>query len=216
MQISLSQAFYDCNAFRVLALSFALIAQPLGAFEKEEIAAKGNLVQQNSEIKQEKRVSIKTNLGEIEVCLFEEDAPKTCENFCAHIEQGTYSDASFYRVISGFVIQGGIEPGGVNTKGKNIVPVRNESTPKRKNVRGTIAMARTNNIDSATTEFFINLVDNPHLDATNHENHNGYTVFGDVTKGMHVVDAIAASKTSRSDRPIVAVKIESIELVSST
>lgn len=192
--------------------TFALTAQVLCADEVGVTAATSNAAALPVEKKVDKHVSIRTNVGTIRVSLFEEDAPKTCENFLSHIEKNTYQEASFYRVISGFVIQAGIESGGINALGKTITAVRNESTPKRKNLRGTIAMARTNNIDSATTEFFINLVDNPHLDATNYENHNGYTVFGEVISGMHVVDAIASSKTSRSDRPLVAVVIEQIAL----
>lgn len=222
MQLNLYKNCFELKSLRCVLFSLFLVMQEftiLSALEKSaenrsSIVFKEQENAPNPSQQEAINIMFRTNLGDVVVQLYPEEAPLTCENFLKHLEKNTYNDATFYRVISGFVIQGGIETGGINALGKSITPVRNESSPSLKNVRGSIAMARTQNIDSATTEFFINLADNPHLDATTHENHNGYTVFGKVVSGMQVVDAIAQSKTDRSDRPTVPVKIESIARLS--
>lgn len=150
---------------------------------------------------------METTLGIVEIELYPLEAPLTCANFVHHVEAGTYhQEASFYRVIDQFVIQGGVDGAhpGRSAKHKTVV---NESTPSRRNIRGALAMARCNNVDSATTEFYINHKDNPQLDARTHDLHNGYTVFGRVTKGMEVVDRIAKAPTDLRDCPLEPIQI---------
>ncbi|GAA3585822.1 peptidylprolyl isomerase PpiA [Marinobacter xestospongiae] len=141
-------------------------------------------------------------------------APETVENFLAYVDSGFYEGTIFHRVIPGFMIQGGGFDASMNRK-QTRDPVRNEAVATLKNLRGTIAMARTNDPDSATSQFFINVVDNPFLNAG--VRGAGYTVFGRVTEGMGVVDAIAAKQTGRrngmSDVPMQAVTIERISRV---
>lgn len=141
------------------------------------------------------QVVLETSEGVIVLELDPEKAPKTVENFLKYVDKGHYNDTVFHRVISGFMIQGG----GFDTKleEKNTdAPVVNESKAKNPNAlankRGTIAMARTPDPDSATAQFFINHADNPALDDARS---GGYTVFGTVISGMDVVDKIAATKT---------------------
>lgn len=138
------------------------------------------------------KVVISTGKGDITLQLFAEQAPVTVENFLQYVEQGFFSGTLFHRVISGFMIQGGGFDKDMRQKQTN-PPIRNESTGELKNLRGTIAMARTNNPHSATAQFFINLQDNDFLDIS--PGKPGYAVFGKVVEGMEVVDAIALVET---------------------
>jgi len=136
----------------------------------------------------------KTTAGEFTVELFEKEAPETCANFLRYVDEGHYDGTLFHRVIPGCMIQGGGFASGLEQK-ETHEPIRNEATNGLENLRGTLAMARTNDINSATAQFFINLVDNDFL---NHSPGNyGYAVFGRVTSGMDVVDAIAEVPTTR-------------------
>jgi len=159
-------------------------------------------------------VVIKTNKGEIEAVLFKDKAPVTVDNFLKYVDAGFYSGTIFHRVIHGFMIQGGGFDRYFNQKPTR-PPIKNEATNGMKNERGTLAMARTSVVDSATSQFFINLDDNNDL---NHSARDyGYAVFGKVTKGMDVVDAIASVQTGRqgpfsSDCPLKAVIVESIRV----
>ena len=159
-------------------------------------------------------VVIKTSKGEIEAVLYRDKAPITVDNFLKYVEDGFYSGTIFHRVIAGFMIQGG----GFNryyTQRPTRPPIKNEAANGLKNERGTLAMARTSDVDSATSQFFINVVDNVPL---NHGVRDyGYAVFGRVTKGMDVVDAISNVPTGAqgpfsSDCPRSPVIIESIRL----
>ncbi|WP_404369452.1 peptidylprolyl isomerase [Marinobacter sp.] len=141
------------------------------------------------------RVVIETSEGNIQVQLRPDIAPETVRNFLTYAENDFYQGTVFHRVIPGFMIQGGGYDKDMEKKSTR-PPVKNEARPTVKNLRGTLAMARTSNPDSATSQFFINLVDNDYLNAG--QNGAGYTVFGRVTAGMGVVDAIAATPTSRS------------------
>jgi len=157
------------------------------------------------------KVLVETNMGSFEVTLRPDLAPKAVNNFKQYVADDFYDGTIFHRVIPGFMIQGG----GFNrdlerrpTRG----PVVNEAKSTAKNLRGTVAMARTNDPDSATSQFFINLADNGFLDAG--VRGAGYTVFGKVTDGMGVVDAIASKPTGRQrgmadvpDQPIVITNI---------
>ena len=142
-------------------------------------------------------VSIETSMGTIKVELFEDKAPITVKNFLAYTEDKHYDGLTFHRVIETFMIQGGgMEPGGKQRKTKE--PIKNESNNGLSNLRGTLAMARTNVVDSATSQFFVNVVDNTFLDRANAQDGAGYCVFGRVIEGMDVVDKIKAVKTTQT------------------
>ena len=137
-------------------------------------------------------ITILTNHGNIVVELFEETAPISIENFMQYVTEDFYAGTIFHRVISNFMIQGGGMTADLNQK-ETRAPIKNEAINGTKNLRGTLAMARTGEIDSATCQFFINLNDNAFLN--NNARDFGYAVFGRVTDGMDVVDAIAKVAT---------------------
>lgn len=159
------------------------------------------------------QVIIETSEGVIEVTLRPDIAPETVENFITYAKDGFYEGTLFHRVIPGFMIQGGGFDEELNQKDTRD-PVRNEARETAKNLRGTIAMARTSSPDSATSQFFINLADNGFLDAG--VRGPGYAVFGKVSGGMGVVDAIAGKKTGTSrgmaDVPEEPVVIHSVSV----
>lgn len=159
------------------------------------------------------QAEIRTNHGSIFIELDTEKAPQTVRNFTRYVREGHYSNTIFHRVIAGFMIQGGGFDTRIHRKPTH-APVPNESDNGLSNARGTIAMARTRDPDSATSQFYINLVDNPHLDGQ--PGRPGYTVFGKVTRGMEVVDAIAALPTRAwgqfRNLPVEPVIIESVTL----
>jgi len=143
------------------------------------------------------RVLMKTTKGDIIIELYPDKAPITVKNFLSYVDEKFYDGTIFHRVIKGFMIQGGGLTPDLKTKPEKNPPIKNEATNGLKNLRGTIAMARTPDIDSATCQFFINLVDNPFLDhVPNDPAHFGYAVFGKVVQGMEVVDAIANVPTT--------------------
>lgn len=140
-------------------------------------------------------ITLKTSKGDIKIKLFEEEAPITTKNFLDYIDSGFYKGTIFHRVIPGFMVQGGGFSTDFVQKPTND-PITNEADNQLSNRRGTIAMARTNIVDSATSQFFINLVDNDFLDfKAPTPQHFGYCVFAEVAEGMDVVDAIAAVPT---------------------
>lgn len=138
-------------------------------------------------------VTISTNQGDIQVELFDEQVPATVENFLRYVDEGFYTDTIFHRVMRGFMIQGGGFDEDLSRQTTH-KPIPYEGYNSPNNIRGTLAMARTADPDSATSQFFINQVDNPFL---NHGARGGpgYTTFGKVISGMDVVDNIAASPT---------------------
>lgn len=145
-----------------------------------------------------KQVLLKTTRGDIVIALDEEKAPLTVANFLAYVNDGFYDGTIFHRVIPGFMIQGGGMTADMGQKA-NRGPIKNEADNGLKNRRGTLAMARTQVVDSATSQFFINLVDNPFLDHQDPSPQGyGYAVFGEVTEGMETVDAIAGVATGNS------------------
>lgn len=156
-----------------------------------------------------------TNMGVFDVELNEAAAPKTCENFLSYVRSGFYNGTIFHRVISGFMIQGGgFEPGLKQKQTK--APIENEANNGLKNDKYTIAMARTNEPHSATSQFFINVADNGFLNHTSPTSRGwGYAVFGKVVSGTDVIDAIARVRTaSRSwygDVPVEDVVMEKVE-----
>jgi cyclophilin family peptidyl-prolyl cis-trans isomerase len=149
-----------------------------------------------------------TNKGDFTVELFADDAPVSSENFLSYIDSGFFDGLIFHRVIPGFMIQGGGFTADMKQKEGN-APIKNEAKNGKKNLRGTLSMARTNDVNSATSQFFINLSDNDFLD--NKPGSFGYAVFGRVASGMEVIDAIAKVKTGRKghhdDVPVEAVII---------
>ena len=156
-----------------------------------------------------------TNRGPIELALDEEKAPLSVANFLAYVDSGHFEDTIFHRVIPGFMIQGGgftLDYAQKPTQD----PIKNEATNGLKNVKYSIAMARTGVVDSATAQFFINVVDNGFLDHRDTSTQGfGYAVFGKVVEGFEVVDAIAALQTGsggrfRTDVPVEPVVIQSI------
>ncbi len=157
-------------------------------------------------------VIIETSMGTIKAELWADKAPKTVENFLSYTDKEFFDGLIFHRVISGFMIQGGgLDP---QMQQKSVdAPIKNEASAEVPNDRGTLAMARTGVVDSATAQFFINLVDNGSL---NHKSNNpkefGYCVFGKVVEGLDVVDAIGKVKTT-SDVPVDPVIIKSIRRV---
>ncbi len=137
-------------------------------------------------------ITIKTNHGDISVELFEDKAPISCENFRQYAKDGHFDGTVFHRVIPNFMIQGGGMDENMQSKPTR-EPIKNEADNGESNLRGTLAMARTGVVDSATSQFFINLRDNDFL---NHGTRDfGYAVFGKVSDGMDVVDTIAAVAT---------------------
>jgi len=165
----------------LLLFTVSLVAAP--AYAKEEKKGDNPIV------------VLKTNLGDIEIELYPDQAPVTVKNFLWYVDNKFYDGLIFHRVKPGFMIQGG----GFNVKMKQKegnAPIKNEATNGLSNDRGTLAMARTNVVNSATSQFFINLVDNDFL---NHRDNSqagyGYAVFGKVINGMKVVDKIAEVKT---------------------
>ena len=162
------------------------------------------------------KATIDTSMGTITLELNEEKAPETVRNFVKYAEDGHYDGTIFHRVIDGFMIQGGGFTKSMNQKPTR-EPIRNEAMNGLKNERGTIAMARTMIVDSATSQFFINLVDNNFLDFQSPTPQGfGYAVFGKVTDGMSVVDAIAKVKTGfagpHQNVPEVAIVIKKISV----
>ena len=140
-------------------------------------------------------LTIKTSKGDIQIELFEKEAPETVKNFLSYVKDGFYKNTIFHRVIPGFMIQGGGFDTDFNQKATK-APVKNEAANQVSNKRGTLAMARTMVVDSATSQFFINLVDNDFLDfKAPIPQYYGYCVFGKVVSGMEVVDAIAQVAT---------------------
>ena len=140
-------------------------------------------------------ITLKTNFGDISIELFEKESPITTANFLEYVRSGFYKDTIFHRVIPGFMIQGGGFDTDFVQKPTN-KPIKNEAANQLSNKRGTIAMARTQVVDSATCQFFINLVDNGSLDfKAPIPQYYGYCVFGKVVSGMEVVDKIAAVAT---------------------
>jgi peptidyl-prolyl cis-trans isomerase A (cyclophilin A) len=161
------------------------------------------------------QVRIKTSLGDIVVELDAQKTPNTVANFLSYVKAGHYSGTIFHRVIPGFMIQGGGFTQKMAEKPTR-APIKIESKNGLSNVRGAIAMARTNDPNSATSQFFINVVDNPWLDYPGRDGY-GYTVFGHVVDGMDVVDAIRTVPTSDAGMfqnvPVKPVVIERADLI---
>lgn len=155
-------------------------------------------------------VLVSTSTGDIKLELYEKEAPITVANFLSYASDGFYDGTVFHRVINNFMIQGGGFTADMKQKPTK-PPIKNEADNGLKNERGTIAMARTAAVDSATSQFFINHTDNAFLD--NGVRDFGYAVFGKVVEGMEVVDKIAAVRTKAGDVPVETVTIVSVKKV---
>jgi peptidyl-prolyl cis-trans isomerase B (cyclophilin B) len=166
------------------------------------------------------KVALKTSMGEIVLELDQEKAPNTVKNFLEYVESGHYAGTVFHRVIDGFMIQGGGYDTSL-TKKPTRDPIANEADNGLKNDLGTVAMARTADVDSATSQFFINVVNNDFLNFRSKTPEGwGYAVFGKVVDGMDVVDKIKALPTGAKgmftkDCPLEDVVIESAEILES-
>lgn len=144
------------------------------------------------------KVELKTSKGDIIIELYQNEAPKTVKNFLQYVNDGFYDGTIFHRVIRGFMIQGGGFIPGMQEK-LTLSPIKNEAGNGLSNKRGTLAMARTQDVDSATSQFFINSVDNLFLDHKDDSPRGfGYCVFGKVVEGMNVVDSISGVTTHTS------------------
>jgi cyclophilin family peptidyl-prolyl cis-trans isomerase len=176
----------------------------------KKVAVEGKAVDSQSNV-----VTLETSMGDIVVELDRQAAPVTVKNFLEYVQAGFYDGTIFHRVIPGFMIQGGGLTADLKKKNTRS-PIVNEAWNGRSNARGTIAMARTGDPDSATSQFFINHKDNAPLDYVDIA-HAGYAVFGKVTQGMDVVDAIAAVKTTTQNGtqnvPVEPVIIKSAKVV---
>ena len=158
-------------------------------------------------------ITIVTSHGDIVIELFEETAPLSSENFRQYVSDGFYNDTVFHRVIPNFMVQGGGMPADLSGK-QTRPPIKNEAANGEKNLRGTLAMARTGDVDSATSQFFVNLSDNSFLDHGGRD--FGYAVFARVVDGMDIIDAIASVPTGNSgghqDVPLDPVTINEVRL----
>jgi len=191
--------------FSVASLCGTLGIAPLGG--AQPAAAQGAAAKGGKPV-----VTLTTSLGVIELELDAEKAPISVANFLAYVDAGHFDGTIFHRVIPNFMVQGGGFTADFSQKPTR-EPIKNEATNGLENARGTIAMARTNVVDSATAQFFINLKDNDFLNHSGQGQAYGYAVFGRVSKGMDVVDKIAAvptgSKGGHQDVPKANVVIES-------
>ncbi|MDP9084601.1 MAG: peptidylprolyl isomerase [Pseudomonadota bacterium] len=159
-------------------------------------------------------IRFETTLGDFTIEFFEKEAPLSVANFLRYIDDGFLDGSIFHRIVPGFVIQGGGFTEDMTQK-KTHPPIKNEADNGLKNLRGSLSMARTNDINSATSQFFVNLKDNDFLD---HSRGNfGYAVFAKVIEGMDVVDSIAGVQTGRrrgfDDVPVEPVIMKSVRRV---
>jgi len=193
---------------RLMLVPFLLLFQTVAGVQPAPQPRPGNPV-----------AVISTSLGDITVELFKDRSPVSVENFLSYATEGFYEGTTFHRVISGFMIQGGGFTADLVEKSTR-PPIRNEATNGLNNVRGTLAMARTQSLRSATAQFFINLGDN--RSKLDHKGYSpgdfGYAVFGRVLDGMEVCDRIAAVKTHAAgphdDAPVEAVVITGVRVKS--
>ena len=203
----------------LLSVMFALVSgckKDKAGVSQEDNATKNAIKETRQMDVEPKKVKLTTSMGDIVIELNEDAAPVTVKNFLRYTQERFYNGTIFHRVIPNFMIQGGGFSADMLQK-PTYEPIINEGNNGLKNDRGTIAMARTNNPNSATCQFFINHTDNDFLNYGG-SNNPGYAVFGKVVEGMDVVDKIAsvqtANKGGHADVPVKAIVIESAEVVS--
>ena len=198
------------NTLKYFGLSVALLLSPL--FTLQQAAASQAINAGPPPIPKETQVTLNTNLGDIVIELYNTRAPISVANFVGYVNNGHYQGTIFHRVIPGFMAQGGGFSANLHKK-PGLAPILNEADNGLKNKRGTLAMARTNDPHSASTQFFINLANNGFLDHRSKDMKGwGYAVFGKVVKGMDVVDKMARIPTRgrgqfRSDVPTETIEI---------
>ena len=171
-----------------------------------------------AELPPEPHVMLETNMGEITIRLYRDKSPETVENFLTYVNEGFYNGTVFHRIIRDFMIQGGGYDKNYDKK-KTRAPIKNEADNGLKNQRGSVAMARTSRPHSATAQFFINTVNNDFLNFKSKDTRGwGYAVFGEVIKGMEIVDKIEHQPTSSGgpfprDVPVKAVIIKRAKVI---
>jgi cyclophilin family peptidyl-prolyl cis-trans isomerase len=212
------RTLYGYFVMIVIVAAFAVIAvmQRSNSISQKEVKqGKETIVETEKPEVTTNTVKLETSMGDITIELNEKAAPVTVKNFLTYVEEGFFDGTIFHRVISNFMIQGGGFTQDMKQK-KTHPPIVNEASNGLKNNRGTIAMARTSNPNSATSQFFINHKNNDFLNYSGPAN-PGYAVFGKVIGGMDVVDKIAAVKTGVSsgmkDVPVEPVTINSASIV---
>lgn len=195
----------------IAALSFISFA----CAQEQDTVGQGQTAPRPDQDSVRPQVIIDTNFGEMQAELFSDLAPITVDNFLAYIDEGFFDQLIFHRVIANFMIQGGGFNAQMEQKRPSRDPIINEAEHSAKNSRGTLSMARTNDPHSATSQFFINLVDNAFLDYG--RNNPGYAVFGQLLSGFEVLDAISAEPTTtrrgHHDVPEQPIIINSIRLL---
>lgn len=205
----------------IVALACCLLVPMVGQAQEGSVSASTSdaaSVAGEVQAKVLPRVAVETSMGKIVIELDTENAPISSENFLQYVKDGFYSGTVFHRVIAGFMIQGGGMTPDLKKK-ETREAIRNEADNGLRNVRGSIAMARTRNPHSATAQFYINLVDNAQLDHSNYSAQGGwgYTVFAKVVEGLDVVDAIAGVETTRQGQhanvPVEVVSITKASVV---
>lgn len=196
----------------IYALAFVLMTWSFNTRAEDATPTKKTEKEATKKTGSDSTVVIETSKGKITVKLNADKAPISVENFLKYVDQKHYDNTIFHRVIKDFMIQGGGFTADLKEK-TTLSPIHNEANNGVSNKRGTLAMARTNDINSATAQFFINTVDNERLDYKSPSNY-GYAVFGEVTEGMDVVDKIREVKTitkgGYDDVPAQTVTIKSI------
>jgi cyclophilin family peptidyl-prolyl cis-trans isomerase len=197
-----------------LKILFGVVAATLLLIGSSGAQMETNVQIQPEPVKETKTmILMKTNKGNIKIELDAAKAPKTVANFLKYVESGHYTDTIFHRVISNFMIQGGGMTANMAQK-KAPYTVENEANNGLKNVRGSLAMARTSDPHSAGAQFFINVVDNGFLDFKSPTQQGwGYCVFGKVIEGMDVVDAIRAVPTAPGDVPKETITITEVSVI---
>ncbi len=195
-----------------LCFIFALITFPVKGHSHSDHSHDKNMSAESGDKKERRKpmVLISTSQGDIKLELYEKEAPITVANFLSYVREGFFDGTIFHRVINNFMIQGGGMTADMKQKATK-APIKNEADNGLKNERGTVAMARTGVVDSATSQFFINHKDNAFLDHGARD--FGYAVFGKVIEGMDVVDKIAAVKTKPGDVPVETITILSMKAV---
>jgi peptidyl-prolyl cis-trans isomerase A (cyclophilin A)/peptidyl-prolyl cis-trans isomerase B (cyclophilin B) len=192
-------------------------AKPAAAKPAPKAPAKvAGKTDQSADAQAPTKVLVKTSMGDITIELYADKAPKSVENFLTYAKSGFYDGTIFHRVIADFMVQGGGFTPDLRQK-KTRAAIVNESKNGLSNTRGTVAMARTADPNSATAQFFVNTVDNPRLDFASDAD-PGYCVFGKVVGGLDVIDKIRAVPTGpqgpfRSDVPTTAVTIEKVSVL---
>jgi len=205
--MSFKSLFFCLTTFTICSFLFGMVWHTWAADAK-----KGETKPQQAT---NPKVLMKTNLGNITIELYPEQAPLGVANFLRYVDEKFYTGTIFHRVIDGFMIQGG-GFGKDFVQKKPHAPIKNEAYNGLKNLKGTLAYARTTDVDSATSQFFINVADNTHLDHTARTNEGfGYCVFGKVIEGMNVVEKIkaipTATKAGMQNVPTSTVEILSID-----